>query len=88
MRLFSELFGADEVLTGARVIWNVDGESYLQGIKSVVEFTQEKIVVRTGAGLVVVQGNALTIKKYADGDLQIGGRVTSLSLPEKGGEQG
>ena len=85
MRLLEEIFGnADDGLTGARCVWRLGGEGYFEGVKGLTKFSGEEIGVHTRYGEVVAQGEGLTIVKYADGDLYIGGKIYSLSLPKKG----
>ncbi|MBR2903884.1 MAG: YabP/YqfC family sporulation protein [Clostridia bacterium] len=87
MRLFDEIFGgADESLAGARCVWKPDGEGYFQGVKTLVKFSPEEICVRTLKGEVQVTGRQLTVKKYADGDLYIGGKITALKVETGGGK--
>ena len=84
MRLFDEIFGgADESLAGARCVWKPNGEGYFQGVKTLTKFSPEEICVRTSKEEVWLIGTGLIVKKYADGDLHIGGKITSLSVLEK-----
>ncbi len=86
MRLLDELFDADDGLTGARCVWTCGGEGYLQGVKGLTKFSSEEIFVLTRLGEVKVTGKNLSVKKYADGDLYIGGNVFTLSMAGKGQE--
>ena len=85
MRLFDEIFGdADDGLTGARCVWKLGGEGYFEGVKGLTKFSTEEIGVHTRFGEVQVVGERLSVKKYADGDLYIGGSIYGLSLPKRG----
>ncbi|MBQ8427751.1 MAG: YabP/YqfC family sporulation protein [Clostridia bacterium] len=87
MRLFEELFGeADDGLAGARCVWKIGGAGYFEGVKGLTKFTPEQIVLQTRSGEVCVAGKELSVKKYADGDLYIDGKIYSLILPKEGGE--
>ena len=84
MRLFEELFGdADDGLSGVRCVWKIGGEGYFEGVKGLSEFTDTVLGVYTRQGEVLVEGEGLQVKKYADGDLYVGGKIYSLSLPKK-----
>jgi hypothetical protein len=87
MRLFEELFGdADDGLTGARCVWEIGGAGYFQGVKGLSKFTAEKIWLTTRKGEVCLTGENLSVKKYADGDMYISGKIYALTLPEKEGK--
>ena len=88
MRLFEELFGdADDGLSGARCVWKIGGEGYFEGVKGLTEFTDTEIRVYTAKGETRIQGEKLCVKKYADGDLYIGGKIYALSLPTGEGKE-
>ncbi len=88
MRLFEEIFGgADDGLSGARCVWKIGGEGYFEGVKGLSEFTPTEIGVYTQKGEVRLFGDGLFVKKYADGDLYIGGKIYSLTVPKKGKEK-
>ena len=88
MRLFEELFGdTDESLTGARCVWKMGGAGYFEGVKGLTKFTPEQIILQSQKGEVCVSGKSLTVKKYADGDLYIDGKIYTLSFSKEGGER-
>ena len=51
------------------------------------KFTQEKILLATRKGEICVTGENLSVKKYADGDVYIRGKIYALTLPEKEGKE-
>lgn len=88
MRLFEELFGgADDGLTGVRCVWKIGGEGYFEGVKGLTKFSPVEIRLLTAQGETLVSGEGLTVKKYADGDLYIGGNIYALRLPGKDGRE-
>ena len=85
MRLFEEIFGdADDGLTGTRCVWKIGGAGYFEGVKGLVKFTPEQIILQTRIGEIYLSGEDLSVKKYADGDLYIDGKIRALSYPERG----
>lgn len=88
MRLNGELFQGVDSFADARYTVVVAGGGYFQGVKAVGDFTPQTIVLYFPRGSVEVQGDKLSIKKYIDGDLEIGGRILSVTteLADKGKE--
>ena len=80
MRLFDELFKDAEGGAVSRCTVVPGGGGYFEGVKSVGHISTEKIVVYFPKQTVEVEGKNLAIKKYYDGDLQIGGRVTCVKV--------
>ncbi len=87
MRLYDEIFKDPNDGACPRCIVVPGGGGYFEGVRSVGDFSPEKIVVYFPRQAVEIEGTELTIKKYYDGDLQIGGRVTSVRvvLPDADG---
>lgn len=80
MRLYDEIFKDPSDGACARCIVVPGGGGYFEGVKSVGDFSTEKIVVYFPKQTIEVEGKDLSIKKYYDGDLQVGGRVTSVKV--------
>ena len=79
MRLYDEIFkNADGAFT--RCIIVPLGGGYFEGVKSVTDFTDEKITIAFPKQTVEIEGKSLRIKKYCDGDLQLSGRIDSLKV--------
>ena len=80
MRLFEELFeNADDGVYGVKCVWKLGGEGYFEGVKGLTEFSPAEIRIHTRLGEVQVLGKGLSVKKYADGDLYVGGRIYTLT---------
>ena len=78
MRLYDEIFKNVQADTFARCIIIPCGGGYFEGVKTVEDFTSERILIRFSHHCVEVLGKALAIKKYCDGDLQVLGQILSL----------
>ena len=87
MRIYDEILKDPTDGACARCTIVPGGGGYLEGVKSVGDFSAERIVVYFPRQEVEIVGQALTIKKYYDGDLQIGGKVTAIRvvLPDGNG---
>ncbi len=79
MRLYDEIF-KDNELTAGRCIVLPGGGGYFEGVKSVGDFSPEKIELCFARKKVEVEGVDLAIVKYCDGDLQLSGKICSLRL--------
>ena len=83
MRLYDEIFSRpDGVFPSARCLVAVGGEGYFQGVKSLGDFSPERVEIYFGGKAIAVEGEALCVKKYCDGDLALGGKIKALSLIE------
>ena len=62
----------------------------VSGVEDVERFDDQCIVLRTGAGVLVVSGESLHIGKLSldGGDLKVEGMVDSLSYEERQSERG
>ena len=78
MRLYEEIFLRAEGASGAKCLIVPCGGGYFEGVKSVGEFssTQIELFFRTHGAL--VEGEELLIRKYCDGDLELGGKILSV----------
>lgn len=86
MRLISELFDTVEGEGFSRCTWSLGGDAYLEGVKTVGDFTPEKIVLFFKKYGMEIEGQDLFIRKYVDGDLLLSGKVLSLRMiDERGG---
>ncbi len=86
MRLYDEIFKNADGGALARCVIVPCGGGYFEGVKAVGEFSPERIVLCFPKESVEVEGVALTIKKYCDGDLQLTGKIRSLRVLDKEGE--
>ena len=80
MRLYDEIFKNADGASLTRCIVVPRGGGYFEGVKSVVDFTETKVVLSFPRQIVEVEGRALCIKKYCDGDLQLSGEILSLHV--------
>lgn len=82
MRLYDEIFKNAEGMATSKCVFVPGGGGYFEGVKSVGDFSSERVLVCFSKERVLVEGNGLTIKKYYDGDLQLQGRITSVHVEE------
>lgn len=84
MRLYNEIFKNADGGALARCVIVPCGGGYFEGVKAVGDFSPERIVLCFPKESVEVEGVALTIQKYCDGDLQLAGRIHSLKVLKEG----
>lgn len=82
MRLYDEIFKNTEGMAISKCVFVPGGGGYFEGVKSVGDFSSERVLVCFSKSSVLVEGKGLTIKKYYDGDLQLQGRITSVRVEE------
>ena len=80
MRLYDEIFKSADGAACARCIFVPDGGGYFEGVKYVEDFSAEKIALRFPHNRLEIEGKTLSIVKYCDGDLEIGGKILSLRV--------
>ena len=80
MRLFDEIFKNDTLASLSRCMLIVGGGGYFEGVKTVGDFTPERIVLYFSKETVVIEGEHLAIGKYYDGDLHLLGKINSWRL--------
>ena len=86
MRLYDEIFKNADGGALARCVIVPCGGGYFEGVKAVGDFSAERIVLYFPKESVEVEGAALTIKKYCDGDLHLMGKIHALRVLGKEGE--
>lgn len=82
MRLYDEIFKNTEGMAASKCVFVPGGGGYFEGVKSVGDFSSERVLVCFSKESVLVEGKGLVIKKYYDGDLQLQGRITSVRVEE------
>ena len=82
MRLYDEIFKDTDGAALSRCSLIPAGGGYFEGVKAVDDFSSEQIVVCFPRASVRVEGQGLSIKKYCDGDLQIAGKIFSLTVED------
>lgn len=81
MRLYDEIFkSADGATVRCMIVPN--GGGYFEGVKTVGDFSPERVVLYFPRESVEVEGERLSIKKYCDGDLELSGRIFALRVME------
>lgn len=82
MRLYDEIVKSEAFLAfaGARVLFLPLRAAYFEGVKALGDFSAERVEICFPACTVALEGENLSIGKYADGDLSILGEVRSLSV--------
>ena len=80
MRLYDEIFKDADGDSFSRCIFVPDGGGYFEGVKSVADFTADRVVLCFPRKTVEILGVGLSIKKYCDGDLQLCGRIHSCAV--------
>ena len=75
------LFGPSEFPESPEFRAVIFGERavYLEGIKSIKEYSEEKIELSVKRGTVTVSGEKLYVKRYCMGDMAICGKIKSLT---------
>ncbi|MBE7084500.1 MAG: hypothetical protein E7368_00410 [Clostridiales bacterium] len=80
MRLYDEIFKDSDGLGNARFAVVIGGGGYFEGVKTVGDFSPEQIVLYYPHQSVEIEGEALFIKKYCEGDLQLSGRIRTVRV--------
>ena len=79
MQLYDEIY---EGVAEARCSFLPLGGGYFQGVRALGGFSDTEILLQFKKNTVIVRGEQLEIKKYCDGDLQLSGKIFSVSLQE------
>jgi hypothetical protein len=58
---------------------------YFQGVKTVSEFSPERIVLCFRRAEIEIEGKNFVIEKYSDGDLELSGEILSVKNADKNG---
>ena len=84
MRLYDEIIHSEgwTAFAGARVLFMPLRAAYFEGVKSLGDFSAERVEIFFPSCVVSVEGEALSIGKYSDGDLSVLGKIRLLSVKE------
>lgn len=84
MRLYDEIVKSEgfTAFAGARVLFLPLRAAYFEGVKALGDFSAERVEVYFPSCSVLVEGEALSIGKYSDGDLSVLGKIRLLSVKE------
>ena len=88
MRLYDEIFKNTEGFPFARCTIVPGGGGYFEGVKAVGDFSPERVVLCFPRCSVSVEGVGLCIKKYCDGDLQLTGKIFTLTTEQNPTDKG
>lgn len=88
MRLYDEIFKNTEGFPLARCTFIPEGGGYFEGVKAVGDFSSERVVLCFPRCSVSVEGVGLCIKKYCDGDLQLTGKILTLTTEQNPTDKG
>ena len=86
MRLYEEIFKGVDGVGLARCLIIPSGEGYFEGVKYVEDFSPEKVVICFSKNRVEIEGEALSIAKYCEGDLHLSGKILSLKTENGKGD--
>ena len=78
MRLYEEILKKADATARYTVL--VGGGGYFEGVKTVGDFSPNKIVLHFPRYGVEIEGETLAIKKYCDGDLHLLGKIISMRV--------
>ena len=81
MSFFDEVlkvFGDKELSPCFRIMWIGEDALYIEGVKSVKSYSQEKIELNIKNGGLKVFGEKLFFKKYCAGDVAVCGKIKSI----------
>ncbi len=87
MRLYDEIFLRAEGAAGAKCLIVPCGGGYFEGVKSVGDFSPNQIELFFRTHGALVEGEALLIRKYCDGDLELGGKILSVRFLSANGSE-
>lgn len=73
-----------ELFFSARCSFVPLGNGYFEGVKTVLEYTDRKILLQFKNGEAEIVGEKLGIDKYCDGDVGVSGCIQSVVFTPKG----
>ena len=85
MRLYRELVGEKELFLGEKCVFFLAGGGYLEGVKGVLAFSEERAVFAYRSGLITIEGRGLEVKKVLDGDVYLTGEVRTVVYEKREG---
>ena len=71
-------FNAEDVAPAFRVILFGETAAYVEGVKSIKSYSQDKIELFMKKGEMKITGEGLYVKKYCAGDLAVCGKIKSV----------
>ena len=55
-------------------------ELFIENFKGIIEYTQEKIRLKTNAGILKIEGSQMVLKSIADESLEIKGLIKTMEF--------
>ena len=72
------VFGGEDLAPAFRVMILGDSAAYVEGVKSIKSYSEDKIELFIKKGGIKITGEGLYIKKYCAGDLAVCGKIKSV----------
>lgn len=72
------VFGGEDAAPLSRVMLIGDGAAYVEGVKAIKSYSQEKIELFIKKGEISISGEGLFVKKFCGGDLAVCGKIKSI----------
>ena len=87
MRLYNEILkklgdGESALSAGARYTVLPGRGGDFQGVKTVSEFSSERVILGFRRVVLEIEGSGFVIEKYCDGDLELSGRISEIRSKE------
>ena len=87
MRLYDEILkklggGESELAAGARYTVLPGRGGYFQGVKTVSEFSPERVILCFRRAVLEIEGCNFIVEKYCDGDLELSGKILCIKRSE------
>ncbi len=82
MRLLNEIFKSTEGTALSTCTLVIGGGGYFEGVKTVGDFSPERVVLYFPRQTLEIEGENLSIAKYYEGDLRLLGKITKLFVGE------
>ena len=81
---FNEISDISEELTMGltKIVVLGDRECMIENYKGIIQYENEKIILKTADGNVLVEGNDLHINEIGEGEMLIKGKITNLNLED------
>lgn len=80
MRLYDEIFKNADGVAAERLVLVPNGGGYFEGVKTVEEFSSERLVLRFARLRAEVVGSGVFIAKFCEGDLELRGRISAFRV--------
>ena len=72
------IFGGENIAPTFRVMLFGESAAYVEGVKAIKSYSQDKIEAFVGKGELKITGEGLYVKKYCGGDLAVCGKIKAI----------